>query len=77
MTIAVSPDRVADTPALRALPLVCRNCGRTHDAAPVAICDDCLGPLEPVYDPARLLPDRASIAARAPSLWRCRCPGRL
>ena len=72
MTIAVSPDRVADTPALRALPLVCRNCGRTHDAAPVAICDDCLGPLEPVYDPARLLPDRATIAARAPSLWRYR-----
>src|SRR2546430_9351670 len=27
---------------------------------------------DPVYDPARALPDRATIAARAPSLWRYR-----
>ena len=38
----------------------------------MAICEQCLGPLDPVYDPARDLPDRATIAARAPSLWRYR-----
>jgi threonine synthase len=59
-------------PTARALPLRCHNCGATHDAAPVAICDQCLGPLEPMYDPARHLPDRSAIAARAPTLWRYR-----
>ncbi len=72
MTISIGPERAAATPALRALPLVCRNCGRAQDAGPAAICDDCLGPLEPVYDPDRALPDRATIAGRAPSLWRYR-----
>ena len=33
---------------------------------------DCLGPLEPVYDVARALPDKKTIAARPPSLWRYR-----
>ncbi|MGH2670171.1 MAG: pyridoxal-phosphate dependent enzyme, partial [bacterium] len=56
----------------RARPLVCRNCGAPRDAAPVAICERCLGPLEPAYDPGRLLPDRAEIARRPPSLWRYR-----
>ena len=42
------------------------------DAAPKAICEECLGPLEPLYDPARRLPTRAEIAARPPSLWRYR-----
>jgi threonine synthase len=56
----------------RALPLRCRNCGAERAAAPVSICEQCLGPLDPVYDPARTLPDRATIAARAPSLWRYR-----
>jgi len=59
-------------PTARALPLRCHSCGATREAAPVAICDQCLGPLEPVYDPARHLPDRAAIAARAPTLWRYR-----
>jgi len=59
-------------PTARALSLRCHNCGATHDAAPVAICDQCLGPLEPMYDPARHLPDRSAIAARAPTLWRYR-----
>jgi len=56
----------------RARPLRCRICGAGRAAAPVAICEQCLGPLDPVYDPARALPDRATIAARAPSLWRYR-----
>src|SRR5690348_15630891 len=56
----------------RALPLRCRNCGAVQEAAPVAICEQCLGPLEPAYDPDRALPDRATIARRPPSLWRYR-----
>jgi threonine synthase len=55
-----------------ALPLRCRHCGAERAAAPSAICDQCLGPLEPAYDPARSIPDRATIAGRAPSLWRYR-----
>jgi threonine synthase len=57
-------------PVSHALPLRCHGCGATREAAPVAICDQCLGPLEPVYDPARRLPDRSTIAARRPTLWR-------
>src|SRR2546426_7236542 len=57
---------------LTARPLRCRNCGAERAAAPVSICDQCLGPLDPVYDPARPLPDAKTIAARAPSLWRYR-----
>jgi len=72
MTLSVRPEPAAAATPLRALPLVCRHCGAAIDAAPVAICDQCLGPLEPVYDPARALPTRDTIAARAPSLWRYR-----
>ncbi len=54
----------------RALTLRCRNCGHSTAAAPQALCFECLGPLEPAYDDERPLPDRATIAARAPSLWR-------
>src|SRR2546428_8288973 len=57
---------------LAARPQRCRNCGAERAAAPVSICDQCLGPLDPVYDPTRPLPDRQTIAARAPSLWRYR-----
>src|SRR5919202_4828845 len=58
--------------ALRPRPLVCRNCATPHEPAPIAICEHCLGPLEPSYDSTRALPDRATIAARAKSLWRYR-----
>jgi threonine synthase len=57
---------------LRALPLRCRHCGREAEPAPIAICEDCLGPLEPVYDPSRSLPGRSEIATRPTSLWRYR-----
>ncbi|MFQ5702633.1 MAG: threonine synthase [Gemmatimonadales bacterium] len=60
------------TKTQHALPLRCRNCGASYDPAPKAICDECLGPLEPVYDPTRALPDRKTITARPPSLWRYR-----
>src|SRR5690242_19565452 len=58
------------SPPLTARPLRCRSCGTERAAAPTAICEACLGPLDPVYDPGRLLPDRDTIAGRAPSLWR-------
>src|ERR1043166_6891413 len=60
------------SPPLTARPLRCRNCGATGAPAPVAICGQCLGPLDPVYDPERPLPDRDTIAGRPPSLWRYR-----
>jgi len=60
---------IASSP-LTARPLRCRACGAEGAPAPVAVCGQCLGPLDPVYDPERSLPDRETIAARAPSLWR-------
>ena len=73
MTTALVPERETPLPSsLRPLPQACRLCGTPQPPAPVAICEECLGPLEPVYDPDRPLPDAATIAARAPSLWRYR-----
>jgi threonine synthase len=56
----------------RLLPLVCKLCQAPHPASASATCEECLGPLEPVYEPGRALPDAATIAARLPSLWRYR-----
>ena len=58
--------------ALKALPLACRNCGAERPAGALAVCEQCLGPLDPRYDPLRALPDTGTIASRAPSLWRYR-----
>src|SRR5438034_7882823 len=58
------------SPPLTARPLRCRSCGTERAAAPTAICEEWLGPLDPVYEPGRPLPDREIIAGRAPSLWR-------
>ena len=66
---ATSPQ---DVSALVARPLVCRNCGAAQAAAPVAICDQCLGPLDPAYAADRALPSRSEIAQRPASLWRYR-----
>src|SRR6266545_79133 len=63
---------VAPPLALRPRPQVCRACGAVHEPAPIAICEQCLGPLDPVLDPARVLPTRDAIAARPWSLWRYR-----
>src|SRR5256884_1892386 len=60
------------SPPLTARPLRCRNCGAERAAAPAAICGQCLGPLDPVYEPGRPLPARETIAGRPPSLWRYR-----
>jgi threonine synthase len=66
----VSPAGPHET--LRVLPLHCVVCGAEYAPAPVAICDRCLGPLEPVYSPTRQLPDPATISRRDHSLWRYR-----
>lgn len=58
--------------AIRPLGQRCRNCGRDFEPAPVAVCEDCIGPLDPWYEPSRSLPDRAAIEGRERSLWRYR-----
>ena len=58
--------------ALRALPQTCRLCGALYPAAAEAVCGECLGPLEPSYDPDRPLPDAATLSARPETLWRYR-----
>ena len=69
MTTVLAPDLER---GLRPLPLACRLCGTGQPAAAAAICEECLGPLEPVYDPGRRLPTAATIASRPRSLWRYR-----
>jgi threonine synthase len=58
--------------SLRVLPLHCVVCQAEYAPAPIAICERCLGPLEPVYPANRPLPDRATISRRDHSLWRYR-----
>jgi len=72
LDLPVAPARTGIAPprAPRPLPLCCRLCGALHPPAAAATCEECLGPLEPVYGPARTLPSAATIAARPPSLWR-------
>jgi threonine synthase len=57
---------------LRVLPQHCKLCGTEYPAEAIAICGECLGPLEPTYPADRVYPDREDIARRAPSLWRYR-----
>ena len=52
--------------------LRCQRCGALFDPAPVAICERCVGPLEPVYDPGRSLPTARDIELRPRSIWRYR-----
>ncbi len=70
MTPALATEPAVGAAPLRALPLRCRHCGATQDPAPVAICEECLGPLDPVYRGERRLPSAAEIERRPPSLWR-------
>jgi threonine synthase len=50
--------------------LSCRLCGAPSEPQPVALCEHCLGPLEPVYPADRRLPTRREIEARPASIWR-------
>jgi threonine synthase len=63
-------ERAVPGPAL--VPLTCRLCGARYDPTPVAVCEQCLGPIEPAYDPTRPLPTRREIEARPRSIWRYR-----
>jgi threonine synthase len=56
--------------ALKVLPLHCAVCGARYQPAPIAICEECLGPLEPTYLAADAPPTRATISQREHSLWR-------
>src|SRR4051812_23562769 len=67
MTTTMTPPQT-----LRPRPQVCRACGALHEPAPIAVCEQCLGPLDPVFDAARVTPTRETIASRPPSLWRYR-----
>jgi threonine synthase len=60
------------TDRISLLPQRCRLCKTEFAAAAIAICENCLGPLEPLYPSARALPTRTEIESRAPSLWRYR-----
>jgi threonine synthase len=71
-TAAVSGPVSTTSRGPRPLPLACKLCGASCAPAATAACEDCLGPLEPVYDPGRPLPDARTNGARAPSLWRYR-----
>ena len=62
----VAPGSSGPTP----LALRCRLCGAPFDPRPVALCESCLGPLEPVYAADRRLPSRREIEARPASIWR-------
>lgn len=72
MTTLASPTTHSGPTTDALLPLKCRACGATQPPVASAGCDLCLGPLEPLYPTNRVLPDRATIATRAPSLWRYR-----
>ena len=65
---------IPDAPAARRGPrprsLVCKLCHAPHPPIASATCEECLGPLEPVYEAGRRLPDAATIAARPRTLWR-------
>lgn len=63
---------VAERQSLSLLPQRCRLCSAEQEASAIAICDQCLGPLEPLYPNNRSLPDRQTIESRPPSLWRYR-----
>jgi threonine synthase len=54
--------------------LQCKECGAGAAVAPRAICEECCGPLEVVYDydALRSRLDRDAVAARGPSMWRYR-----
>ena len=67
---AVASEAQRESP--RALPLRCRDCGQVTEPAASVICVECHGALEPLYDDARALPDRATIASRPASIWRYR-----
>lgn len=53
-----------------ALLLRCRECGREYSAEGLYVCDDCLGPLDVVYDYDAIHLDRQSFEKRPKTIWR-------
>ncbi|MGQ0640397.1 MAG: threonine synthase [Gemmatimonadaceae bacterium] len=51
-------------------PLFCARCTRDVDAAPQALCPECLGPLQPKYVKGRRLPSRSELGSRPQTIWR-------
>jgi len=71
MTATIVPAASASAfAALQPVPQQCRLCSVIAEPQPLAICEHCLGPLDPILDPRRRLPSRAEIAARPQSIWR-------
>jgi threonine synthase len=54
--------------------LKCRECGQDYPVAPLHVCETCFGPLEIVYDYAKIRAamTRAKIESRPRNLWRYR-----
>jgi threonine synthase len=54
--------------------LKCRECGQTYPLSPLHVCEMCFGPLEVIYDYARMrrAVSRSLIEARPRNLWRYR-----
>jgi threonine synthase len=52
--------------------LKCRECGRGYPVEPLHVCENCFGPLEVVYDYARIKAavSRSLIESRPRNLWR-------
>ena len=55
---------------LRPRALRCKLCGSGFEAAPTAVCENCLGPLEAIDADPATLPTRAEISRRPHSIWR-------
>jgi threonine synthase len=68
---APKQSRQAEKGPLKPLPLQCTLCGWQSDPGPFAVCEQCLGPLEPIYSHVAP-PSRATISQRDLSLWRYR-----
>ena len=72
MATEIHPADIATASQTRIVGLRCRGCGRAEPVALSYVCPACFGPLEVEYDyevVGRTL-TRASIAARAPGIWR-------
>ena len=54
--------------------LKCRECGAPYPVAPVAICEECFGPLEVDYDydAIKCVLTRDEIGRRPKNLWKFR-----
>ncbi len=50
--------------------LRCRECGKEHPPTKLNFCEDCFGPLDVVYDLAKIELGRQSFEGRPRSIWR-------